>query len=122
MKFRFSIRFSVVVAAIALSAGTAGASELTVGDAYARDSGEGLVWTIGTKAIEITFDGRDSMFRLVSFVNKTCEPPLEYVEANTAAAPFALDSESAVSAADNAESQWALKTAAAQQVATGGCL
>ncbi|MFA6244657.1 MAG: malectin domain-containing carbohydrate-binding protein, partial [Candidatus Hydrogenedentales bacterium] len=42
------------------------------------------------------------------------------VEANTAAAPFALDSESAVSAADNAESQWALKTAAAQQVATGG--
>ena len=44
------------------------ASEVTVGDAYARGAADGLVWTIGTKSVQMTFDGRGGMFRLVSFL------------------------------------------------------
>jgi hypothetical protein len=88
-------------------------TEAKVGDAYAR-SDDGLLWTIGTKSVEMTFDGRGGTFRLDSFLNKTCEPALEYVDAKTAAAPFTLDT-----AAKN-DSQWTLKTAAARQVSSGG--
>ena len=86
MKFRFLIRQYVVVAALAISIGIAAANELTISDAYARSQDEGLVWTIGTKSIEMTFDGQEGVFRLVSFLNKSCGPPvpggtpLEYVD------------------------------------------
>lgn len=110
MKFRYLIRQYVVVAALAISIGIAEANELTIGDAYARSRDESLLWTIGTKSIEMTFDGREGMFRLISFLNKSCEPPLEYVDAQTPVAPFSLDS----------DSPWTLKTGVARQVASGG--
>ena len=50
----------------------------------------------------------------LGFLNKTCKPALEYVDAKTAAAPFTLDT-----AAKN-DSQWTLKTASARQVSSGG--
>jgi hypothetical protein len=84
-----------------------------VGDGYIR-SDDGLVWTIGTRSIEMTLDGRGGMFRLVGLRNKTCEPALEYVDAKTAAAPFTLDT-----SAKN-DNQWTLKTATARQVSSGG--
>ena len=59
-----------------------------VADAHARGSDGGFVWTIGTKSIQMTFDGRGGLFRLVSFLNKSCEPPLEYVDPKTAARPL----------------------------------
>ena len=111
MKFRFLTRpYVVMIAALAISLGIAEANELTIGDAYARGSDESLRWTIGTKLIEMTFDGQEGMFRLVSFLNKSCEPPLEYVDVKTAAAPFALDS----------DNLWTVKTGVAREVASGG--
>ena len=126
MNLRFWIRFCAVIAILTVSAGTADANELTIGDAYARGSDESLLWTIGTKSIEMTFDGREGVFRLASFLNKSCEPPFEYVDVKTAAAPFALDSESLegqtsdAKPAANADSQWALKAGVARQVGSGG--
>ena len=112
MKFRFVIRSCATMVALMVSVGVAKANELTVGDAYARDNADGQVWTIGTKSVEMTLDGQDGTFRLVSFLNKSCEPPLEYVDAKSAAAPFVLDAE--------ADSRWALKSGAARKVASGG--
>ncbi|MCX5758692.1 MAG: hypothetical protein NTU83_09350, partial [Candidatus Hydrogenedentes bacterium] len=110
------IRPYVVIAALAISIGIAEANELTIGDAHARGSDESLRWTIGTKSIEMTFDGQEGVFRLVSFLNKSCGPPvpggtpLEYVDVKTAAAPFALDS----------DNLWTVKTGVAREVASGG--
>ena len=87
MKFRFLIQPYVVIVALTISAASADAHELTVGDAYAKGSDESLLWAIGTKSIEMTFDARESMFRLTSYLNKSCEPLLEYVDVKTAAAP-----------------------------------
>jgi malectin (di-glucose binding ER protein) len=114
MKLRLPVHLCLMLVAVTVSAGLAEANELTFGDAYARGSNEDLVWTIGTESVEMTFDGREGVFRLVSFLNKTCEPPLEYVDAKTAAAPFALDSTA------EANSQWTLKTGTARQVTSGG--
>ena len=68
-------------ATVALADGNGPKAEAKVGDAYARGSDDGLTWTIGTKSVQMTFDGREGVFRLVSFLNKSCEPPLEYVDA-----------------------------------------
>jgi hypothetical protein len=91
-----------------------------VADAYARSSDGGFVWTIGTKSVEMTFDGRGGSLRLVSFLNKACQPPLEYVDPKTTAAPFSLDANSAVKPAADADGQWALRTGSARQVSSGG--
>jgi hypothetical protein len=109
-----------VFAAVASSNEADTQGNAQVADAYARGSDGGLVWTIGAKSIEMTFDGRGGVFRLVSFVNKACEPPLEYVDAKTAAAPFALASESPAKPAAESDNAWTLKTGAVRQVATGG--
>ncbi len=115
-----------VFATVALADGNGPKAEAKVGDAFARSSDDGVTWTIGTKSVQMAWDCREGVFRLVSFLNKSCEPPLEYVDAKTAAAPFALDSDSfgkkptgAKSVAE-ADSQWALKAAAAHQAASGG--
>ena len=91
-----------------------------VADAHARGSDGGFVWTIGTKSIQMTFDGRGGLFRLVSFLNKSCEPPLEYVDPKTAAAPFTLDSETAAKPGAQADGPWTLRAAAAREAASGG--
>ena len=114
------------LASVALADGNGTKAEARVGDAFARSSDDGLTWTLGTKSVQMTFDCREGMFRLVSFLNNSCEPPLEYVDAKTAAAPFALDSDSfgtkptGGQSAAEADSQWALKAAAAQQATSGG--
>ena len=115
-----------VFATVALADGNGPKAEAKVGDAFARSSDDGVTWTIGTKSVQMAWDCREGVFRLVSFLNRSFEPPLEYVDAKTAAAPFALDSDSfgkkptgAKSVAE-ADSQWALKAAAAHQAASGG--
>ena len=101
-------------------------AEAQVGDAFARSSDDGLTWTIGTKSVQMTLDCREGAFRLVSFWNKSCEPPLEYVNAKMAAAPLRMDSDSVgrkstgAKTAAAADSQWALKAVAARQAASGG--
>ncbi len=120
MKYRFLIRLSAAIVVVPISAGLVKANERTVADAYARGSANGLTWTIGTKSVQMTFDGRGGEFRLTSFLNKSCEPPLEYVEAKTAAAPFSLDSENPAKPAAEADSQWTLKNGSVRQVPSGG--
>jgi hypothetical protein len=127
MSFRFVSLLCAVIAAIGTSTGVAGTTEVIVDDAYANGSDDGLVWNIGAGAVRMTFSCHGGMFRLVGFQNKSCRPALEYVDRETAAAPFSLDSESLaktpVSAkpASEADQQWALKTAVVRKVATGGC-
>ncbi len=91
-----------------------------VADAYARGSDGGFVWTIGTKLIQMTFDGRGGAFRLVGFLNKACEPPLEYVDPKTAAAPFVLDSNSPAKPDTEADGPWTLGAGSARHVSSGG--
>ena len=113
-------------ATVALADGKGSKAAAKVGDAFAHSSDGGFVWTIGTKSIQMTFDGRGGVFRLVGLLNKSCDPPLEYVDVKTAAAPFALDSDSfgkkrtGGQSAAEADGQWALKAAAARQAASGG--
>ncbi len=113
-------------ATVALADGNGPKTEAKVGDAFARSSDDGLTWTIGTKSVQMALDCREGVFRLVSFLNRSFDPPLEYVDAKTAAAPFALDSDSfgkkttgAGSAAET-DSRWTLKAAAARRAASGG--
>ena len=79
----------------AIATGQQREQEAKAGDAYARDSADGLVWTVGTKSApnDVRLP-RKHVFRLVSFLNKSCDPALESVDANSAVAPFALDLES----------------------------
>ncbi|MCL5098609.1 MAG: hypothetical protein M1608_13985, partial [Candidatus Omnitrophica bacterium] len=67
-------------------------AEIQVGDAYARGSADGQNWVIGTKSIEMTFACQGDRFRLTSYRNKLYDPPIEYVDAKAAAAPFLLES------------------------------
>ena len=90
MKFQLLGRSYVAMVALMFSVEVTQANGLTVGDAYARGSADGLVWTIGTKAIEMTVDGRGGAFRMVSLLNKACEPPLEYVDAKSAAVALCI--------------------------------
>jgi len=84
-----------------------------VGDASAMGNSDGQVWTIGTKAFQLKFDGRAGQFRLVSFLNQTCEPALEYVATRAATSPFAL-----TTAGD--DKPWALSAGCARRVVAGG--
>jgi hypothetical protein len=110
--------FGLTAAASIDDADTKG--DARVADAYARGSDGGFVWTIGTKLIQMTFDGRGGVFRLVGFLNKSCEPPLEYVDPKTAAAPFVLGSNSPAKPDAEADGPWRLKAAAAREAASGG--
>lgn len=117
--FRSSILSFVLIVVAVISVRFAVANEITVGDAYARDSDAGQVWTIGTKSIEMTIDTRGGNLRMTSLLNKTCQPPFENVDAKTAAAPFTLDSEAFGKREDDA-GRWKLKSGVACEVASGG--
>ena len=73
--------------------GNSSATEVVVGDAYARQSADGQSWVIGTEAIEQVFDSKGGQFRLNSFKNKLTNPARDYVSSETAGAPFALNIE-----------------------------
>ena len=74
-------------------ASAAPTAELMVADAYARASADGQYWTIGNGAMEQVFSSHEGKFRLISFKNKLTSPPVEYIGAALAGAPFALDAE-----------------------------
>ena len=61
-----------------------------------RSADNGTRWSIGTAAVELTFEGRGGLFKLASFRNKLCAPPVEYVDAPATSAPFSLTSGHAV--------------------------
>ena len=67
------------------------AADVRVGGAYARGSADEKTWSIGTDSVGLAFECRDGQFRLLSFQNKLMSPAREYVQAETASAPFALE-------------------------------
>jgi hypothetical protein len=69
----------------------AASNEDVVGDAYARGSLDGTEWAIGSKTIELVFQAKDGQFRLISFKNRTVQPPVEYLKREAALAPFAFE-------------------------------
>jgi hypothetical protein len=75
---------TLMTTAFALTAET----NIDVGDAYVRGGADGQRWSIGTRGVEMAFECRDGAFRLSSFQNKSVNPPLEYVDAKAASAPF----------------------------------
>ncbi len=90
---------AMVLSCIALALGGAPArsaelTEVKVGDAYASGSADHERWSIGTDSVGLTFECRSGKFRLVSMQNKLTNPTREYVDRNTASAPFALESQS----------------------------
>ena len=68
------------------------AADISVGDAYVRGDATGQRWEIGTKTVQMVFDGSGGALRLASFQNKLVDPPLEYVDPLDAAAPIDLAS------------------------------
>ena len=66
----------------AIATGQQREQEAKAGDAFARGSADGLTWTVSTKLVEMTFDGSNGGFRLVSFLNKQTDPAVEYVDPN----------------------------------------
>ncbi len=79
-----------VLLLLAATAASAAGEELVVGDAYVRSEGA-TRWLIGTRCVEQVFECAGGQFRLVSYKNRCPQPAIEYVEANAACAPFALD-------------------------------
>ena len=106
----------------AIATGQQREQEAKAGDAYARGGADGLTWTIGTKLVEMTFDGSNGGFRLVSFLNKQTDPAVEYVDPKSPAAPFVLNFEGTAkdSTKTEADGKWTLKTGIARQVAARG--
>jgi len=104
------------------------AAEVVIGDAYARQSADAQSWAIGTSAIEQVFDSEGGQFRLNSFKNKLANPARDYVNGETAGAPFALDIEpfagkegvEAISRLPRDFNQWAVEKSEASQVNAGG--
>src|SRR5512141_1722040 len=83
---------SVALAAAVCSVGLASlaTADVSVGDAYARSEAGGRRWTVGTKAVRMVLDGSGGALRLVSFQNRLVQPPLEYADPASAAAPLGL--------------------------------
>ncbi|MBN1347121.1 MAG: hypothetical protein JXQ73_30800 [Phycisphaerae bacterium] len=79
-----SCYLALAIAPFAMAAET----NVEVGDAYARGSGDGWRWSIGTRGVEMSFEARDGGFFVAGFQNKLVNPPLEYVEATASSGPF----------------------------------
>ena len=65
--------------------GTEPAQRLAVGDAYVHTNPDQTRWTIGTKAVGMTFALEDGKFRLVSCTNALTTPARDYIDAGSAA-------------------------------------
>jgi len=89
------------------------AANLKVGDAYVRGSEDRQTWAIGTRTIQMVFEGRGEKFRWTSLQNRLVDPPREYIDAKTAETPFALST-------PEGSQQWRLESATAKLVSAGG--
>ena len=86
--------------------------DIKVSDAFVHSSDDGNTWTIGTSLIEMTYEVRGGLFKLVSFRNKLTGSATEYISGKTARAPFMTGTD------DN--NTWVLKSAKASQTSAGG--
>lgn len=86
--------------------------EIEVSDAFVRSSADGNTWTIGTSTIEMTYEAKGGLFKLISFRNKLNASQKEYISKNSAIAPF--------TAGPSDNKSWILKGADATQTSAGG--
>lgn len=59
-------------------------------DAYVRQSARGSRWTLGTDAVEWTYEFKDGSLTLAGFRNKAVLPAREYVPRGSATTPFTI--------------------------------
>ena len=86
--------------------------EVEVDDAFVRSTANGYTWTIGTKAIEMTYEAKNGLFKLISFKNKLIGSQQEYIPRNMAVAPFTAGAED--------KATWVFRGAKASQTLAGG--
>ncbi len=91
---------------------TPSSGEVEVGDAFVHSAADGYTWAIGTNTIEMTYQAKDGLFRLISFKNKYIGSQQEYIPKNLAIAPFTAGAEDKAS--------WILRGAKASQTSAGG--
>lgn len=96
-----------------MAQGGAAMSDVVVGDAYARGSAGGS-WTVGTKAVEMTYECKDGLLKLVSFRNELTNPAREYVSKDSAVSLFSLHGD------DAADGPWILEEGTAVRATVGG--
>lgn len=65
--------------------------EVSVGDAFARGSEDGLRWSVGTAAVRMAFDCRDGRLQLAELQNTLTDTPCDYAEPGALSPPLALD-------------------------------
>ncbi|MHB8865277.1 MAG: malectin domain-containing carbohydrate-binding protein [Pirellulaceae bacterium] len=97
-------------------------AHVTVGDAYIQSAADETRWSIGTRCVEQVFEWADGQFRLMSYRNQCGQPAIEYVDQDSACAPFSLDIDSFTGGQPltNDFSAWKLESAKALQVDVGG--
>ncbi len=86
------IPFVAIIAYISILATSAGAAEVKQADAFARCTADGSHCSIGTKAVQMSYESKDGQFVLSSFRNKLTTPNREYVTNATAHSPFGVES------------------------------
>lgn len=70
--------------------GDAPVTLVQVDDAFARGSSDGTTWTVGTDAVEATYEAKDSRLVLRSLRNKLASPPVEYIPEDAPLAPITV--------------------------------
>ena len=85
------VKLMARLAVVALATrGVSNAGEVQIGNAFVRGSADGQSWIIGTKAAELEFAYQADQCQIVSFKNKTVDPPREYVAKDTVLPTFVL--------------------------------
>lgn len=108
---RIASVLAVCILACCVLEGGQAVADVKIGDAFARGTAGGVVWTIGTGAVEMTYEFRDGALTLTSFRNKLAKPAREYVSREAAASPFVVHSK---------YGRWTVENAAARRSTVGG--
>ena len=87
-------------------------SNVQVEDAFVRSTANGLAWTVGTKSVEMTYEFKDGLLKLISFRNKLVASAVEYIPKDSALSSFTVG--------PNGSSKWVLKEALATKTLAGG--
>ncbi len=84
-------------------------TNVQVEDAYVCNKTDGSTWTIGTKSVEMTYELKDSLLKLISFRNKFSSSSAEYIPKGSFISPFSIGT-----------NKWILKDISATRALYGG--
>ena len=85
------IPFVAVIALRLIVSASADAAEVKQSDAFARCTADGSHCTIGTKAVQMSYEAPNGQFVMSSFKNKLTTPVREYVTKATARTPYGIE-------------------------------